>query len=123
MTNKSNVKKLIFFSSIACAWLLTEVYGIWSKDKRNEEKIEFSIKNRELRERIQKEKLALSDKFHKKNLELSIKMQKQKENQWLFENGFTSSYGTKPGCDGKGSCLPRPSMSLQHDVKEQFRKE
>ena len=116
MTNKSNVKKLIFYSSIACAWLLTEVYGIWVRNDSNQ-------KDYDSKERIQKQKLELSDKFHKKNLELSIKMQKQKENQWLYENGFTSSYGTKPGCDGKGYCLPRPSMSLQHDVKEQFRKE
>ena len=112
MTIKSNVKKLIFCVSIACVWFLLGVYAIRSMDKRSEAKIELSIKNRELRERIQKEKL-----------ELSQKMQKQKENQWLYENGFTSSYGTKPGCDGKGYCLPRPSMSLQHDVKEQFRKE
>ena len=105
MTNKSNVKKLIFYSSIACAWLLTEVYGIWVRNDSNQ-------KDYDSRERIQKQKL-----------ELSQKMQKQKENQWLYENGFTSSYGTKLGCDGKGYCLPRPSMSLQHDVKEQFRKE
>ena len=116
MTNKSNVKKLIFYSSIACAWLLTEVYGIWTRDKQSEAKIELSIKNRELRERIHKEKLELSNKLHKEKLDME-------HHHWLYNEGYKSKFGTKPGCDGKGYCLPRPSMSLQHDVKEQFRQE
>ena len=98
MTNKSNVKKLIFYSSIACAWVLTGVYGIWVRHDSNQ-------KDYDLRERIHKEKLDM------------------KHQHWLYNQGYKSKFGTKPGCDGKGYCLPRSSMSLQHDVKEQFRKE
>jgi hypothetical protein len=57
---------------------------------------------------------------------LSVQVQRKidmKEQQGLYENGFESKYGTKPGCDGEGKCgLDSTSgMSLQKDVKKQFK--